>query len=422
MRVVAFVRTRALLVPVIALAFTSLIFSLGIYPTSIDFRRSQATPTRTCTTLKDSLDGRWTPRVPPYESLDDFTLGDERGRVEAQECISPTGADLERTLAVANWVWTPNHCAMRPWDAEAFVVECLKMPNGIFLVGDSISGLQLKAMGSTIGQGKDSLLLRQQPRQHRVAWKKEPGGESKFVNPTHPFYTKLLESGRFSASRLERPIVTRLASYHLISNELLVDFFNAAGGNSTTGRNTTRYDWGNDHDFVLSVEAAMASYDVVADEDGVARGTDEASVPTVVIINSGAHWTTAKIEGSEDPAVILRAFEQMVQQITKRLQDLPQSRQRLRLIARTNPPPPDRCDDTAGPLEPPHQVPIGTQFNYPSFPMMDDFWRADPRIEVLDLRPLVGTRPDGRRKPSSDCLHVCIPVARSWNEVLWNVM
>lgn len=57
-----------------------------------------------------------------------------------------------------------------------------------------------------------------------------------------------------------------------------------------------------------------------------------------------------------------------------------------------------------------------------SLPVMDQVWRDDPLVEVMDLRPLVGTRPDGRRKPPHDCLHVCLVLARVWSEVLWNVL
>lgn len=127
--------------------------------------------------------------------------------------------------------------------------------------------------------------------------------------------------------------------------------------------------------------------------------------------------------------------------VTVRLAALPFATEHLRLFARTNPPPMDSCTDAREPLEPPDLVPPGTQYNYvrvrssfqrgswptflltqESFPVMDEIWRNNPLVEVLDLEPLVGTRPDGRRKPPPDCLHVCMPVARAWNEVLWNVL
>ncbi|KAL8277453.1 hypothetical protein RQP46_010175 [Phenoliferia psychrophenolica] len=427
MKAVTVVRTRHL-VALVALSLVSLLFYVQLYPLPRHYY-AHLIPEPTCTTFASSLDGRWIPRVPAYETLDDFTLGDERGNLDAQKCVSPTGHHLERTLAVANWVWKPNHCKMRTWDAEAFLVECLKMPHGLILVGDSISGQQFDALRNTIGQGDDSLLVDPRPRGYKSPWTRVSGSGSMFLNPRHPLYDAILKSGRFSPLRLERPIITRLTSYHLVSNSFLAEHFNAAGGNSTTGRSLTRYAWGSDPDFVPSVKAALDAYDEVEEEDvdrqlevGLTRGTEEASVPTVVIINSGAHWEQSRFDGTTEQAVIMTVFENMVDDTTFRLQSLPHAQQRLRLMARTNPPPTDDCVSATEPLEPPNQVPPGTSYNHPSYPAMDDLWRANARVEVLDVRPLVGTRPDGRRMPPRDCLHVCISVARSWNELLWNVM
>lgn len=91
-------------------------------------------------------------------------------------------------------------------------------------------------------------------------------------------------------------------------------------------------------------------------------------------------------------------------------------------MARTNPPPMESCLEYDSPVSSPSLIPIGTHYKYESFSAFDDAWRNNPLVEVLDLGRLVGTRPEGRRKPPSGCLHVCGFVARSWTEVLWNVL
>ncbi|KAK4705921.1 hypothetical protein P7C70_g276, partial [Phenoliferia sp. Uapishka_3] len=235
--------------------------------------------------------------------------------------------------------------------------------------------------------------------------------------------------------RLHKPVITRFTSYHLVNNELLRDMLNDNGANSLTGRDNERYNWGSDADWVPYVQAALEAYarpsddweeHPTGDRDSYAaplgHGTDEASAPTVIILSSGAHWSTLRLDGAEDPKIIEDTFASVVAYTTVRLKALPRANLHLRILARTNPPPMDDCLNATEPLDPPNLVPPASNFNYESFPVFDDVWRNNPSIEVLDLRPLVGTRPDGRRMPRPDCLHVCIPVARSWVEVLWNVL
>jgi hypothetical protein len=225
-----------------------------------------------------------------------------------QSCESPTEeSDLERTLRVANFEWRPSTCTSRRWDSELFLRECLKMPHGLLLVGDSLSGQHVSALRSMIGVGPDSLLVATRPR-HATPWERAKGSLNLFLNPAHPFYTTLLEDGTFSMLRLHKPVITRFTSYHLISNELLRDLINDAGGNSTTGRDMERYDWGSDEDWVLSVQAALEAYGEPVDDDDADRGTDEASKPTVVILSSGAHWSIPRLEGTEDLRLIETVF------------------------------------------------------------------------------------------------------------------
>ncbi|KAL8277451.1 hypothetical protein RQP46_010173 [Phenoliferia psychrophenolica] len=384
-----------------------------------------------CTTLASSLDGHWTSRVPPFLSINDYTLGDERDQPLEQNCLVTGGSEAEivaRTLLVANWQWTPHECSMRPWDAEAFLRECLKMPRGMFLVGDSIAGQHYIAIKSLIGLGKDSLLVRTESASElatKLADDQKAGRAremaSYILNPNHPFYSTLLKSGSFSETRLSKPVVSLCASFHLVSNDVLIEMINKHGGNSTTGRSMKRYPWGSDEDFVPPVQAALEEY---SGEGGATRGRDEATARTVIILGTGPHWSMERFDAPQDARFAEQLYETVVNYVVDRVHALPLAKQHLRLMARTNPPPMplNSCNATGQPLQPPNFVAPGMHWNFGSYPFLDNVWRRNPLVEVIDLTPMIGTRPDARRLPPTDCLHVCVHAARPWVEVLWNVL
>ncbi|KAL8277455.1 hypothetical protein RQP46_010177 [Phenoliferia psychrophenolica] len=326
-----------------------------------------------CTTLEGSLDGHWTPRVPPFLSINDYALGDERDRPIDQDCRAPGGDEeetIKRTLRVANWEWTPHGCSMRPWDAEAFLRECLKMPRGMFLVGDSMAGQHYIAIRSMVGLGKDSLLLRiesAQPPASKLADDQKAGRAremaSYILNPTNIFYSTLLESGSFSAARLAKPVVSLCTSYHLVSNEILIEMINKHGGNSTTGRSMKRYPWGSDEDFVPPVQAALEDY---SGEGGATRGRDEATARTVIILGTGPHWSMERFDAPQDARFAERLYESVVNYVVDRIHTLPFAEKHLRIIGRTNPPPMplNSCTATGQPLQPPNFVTPGMHWNF----------------------------------------------------------
>ncbi|KAM0750972.1 hypothetical protein T439DRAFT_244030 [Meredithblackwellia eburnea MCA 4105] len=389
-----------------------------------------AFPLPTCNTLNSTLEGgRWLPRSPPFTALSNFTLGDELLPNWDHECRLPDGGfSSSRTLAAVNWVWTPSTCRMRNWDAEAFLLHLLGMPHGMFLIGDSLTKQFWKAIGSAVGSGEGALLMEEPPTmdEGKEVWPRLRGSDRYFINEKHPFWRRVYEEGRYSRERLQRPVVTKLATYHLVSNELLTFFINLAGGASTIGRHEKLYPYSSDPEFIPTIDAALSAYDLPRGEDDLdivnILGTDENTIKTLVIIGSGAHYGTARMEGAETREIAEKTFAIAMNYVIEELVTLPNAKERIRLFARTNPVPTEFCANYSEPLVPPQSLPQASYHNARSYPFFDNFFLNDPRLETLDFRPLDGTRPDARRMPPSDCLHLCIHAARNWVYVLWNLL
>ena len=130
------------------------------------------------------------------------------------------------------------------------------MPHGLLLVGDSLSKQHFLALRSMIGAGPNSLLAATRPRPP-TPWNRARETLRVFLNPAHPFYTRIIRDRTFSDARLHRPLFSYYTSYHLISNEHLRNLINDAGGNSSTGRSLKTYGWGSDQDWLPSVQNAL---------------------------------------------------------------------------------------------------------------------------------------------------------------------
>ncbi|KAM0750970.1 hypothetical protein T439DRAFT_380793 [Meredithblackwellia eburnea MCA 4105] len=378
-----------------------------------------------CSSVEASLNGgHWAPRIPAFTSIDDFALGVEKSPEWDHECRTPDGNFSDsRTIASANWVWKPAHCKMREWNAEAFVLQLLGMSHGMFFIGDSLTKQFFKATGSAVGLGGTELLSEYPARLRKgeKPWPRLGGSEQFYLNPEHPLWSKALLDGYASRDRLMRPLVTKFTSYHLVSNKELVEAINQSGGNSSVGRLPNLYPWGQDDDFVPSLRAALTQYDSGLDSAGNI-GSIENTVKTLVILGSGAHWGIGRLEGAPNREVAERAFAIAMNNVIERITSLPGASDQLRLLARTNPVPTEHCMNFTKPLEPPDFLPQAQYYNALSYPFFDNFFLSDPRLRTLDFRPLDGTRPDARRMPPRDCLHLCIPAARSWVYMLWNLM
>lgn len=97
----------------------------------------------------------------------------------------------------------------------------------------------------------------------------------------------------------------------------------------------------------------------------------------------------------------------------------------LQVVYRSNVPALITCNDTM-PRPRGQGVELGAKFeNYAVFPSFDRAWHDHPHgdVNVLDVWDLVGQRPDARRDPSKrDCLHVCMPISKTWSAMLWTWM
>lgn len=256
-----------------------------VLPATFHTLQLDARSSQQCTTLAEAFKGSWLPHSPPILSASALGPNISDWSVSALSCDSKdNNTDVERVLRVANWDWTPQSCEMRPWDAEQVVRHLLRSPYGVIFAGDSIAGQHLNAFAARLNvQSSPALTV---PSSHGIEG--VGGSAGHILNPLHPLYTTLLEEGTFSDTRLKRPILVRLTSYHLGTNTQLKSALRAGYPGSQATRLTSRYSWGSDADVGETMRDVMEMY----------GGEDEtATAPTYLVLNSGAHWSTYRFEG-----------------------------------------------------------------------------------------------------------------------------
>lgn len=100
----------------------------------------------------ECLKGRWVPRDPPFESLEDFQkVFAARGSTKWSKCNiadPPKGVtrtpeekerlEQQRVVDIMNWVWQPARGEQVPWDADDLVVRLLKTPGGLVIMGGAL--------------------------------------------------------------------------------------------------------------------------------------------------------------------------------------------------------------------------------------------------------------------------------------------
>lgn len=242
---------------------------------------------RKCRSLRDVSRGRWLRRRPVSDGLEQWVRSSDVNATSL-ECFAPPPVQYTRTLAVANWQWEPQSCQMRPWDAEAFVQSLLLMPYGIIFVGDSLAKQQFDSMCILLGQQRDrqpGLVVDKVDDQARV-----PGATTRFLNPQHPLYHKLLEEGSVSLERLRRPIAVRFVAYHLLANTALAPLIPRDDEAVPVQQSEARYHDAKTEDWLDFVASVSTLYE-----------NDAASVrafhKTVIVVSSGPHWTARHLVG-----------------------------------------------------------------------------------------------------------------------------
>jgi len=236
--------------------------------------------------------GEWKPLkvLQPFNDL--VKSQDARNDLDLLDCNGNSNSnglgqkdDFTRTriLSVAAWQWQPDtKCQLRVWNTQAFIRHCLSSPRGIFFVGDQSSNQMLRALTYMIGAGDKELLFESSDRPGRLR-----GSREFFVNPKHEFFSLLLEEGSYSHSRLQQPVLTRLTTYHLLSDMTLRQLLPRRDALIPAERVKNKYPYGPDADWPHSVEDSLASYDQSLDTSvGYAENTQK----TIVLLQTGLHW------------------------------------------------------------------------------------------------------------------------------------
>lgn len=95
-----------------------------------------------CTTFAQMAAGTWTRREPPVTNVTDLLSPLDLEHSTHAAC-NAADVDLaqKRYLDVSNWVWQPDACSLKAFDAKAFLAILVQSAGGLVFVGGSISPL-----------------------------------------------------------------------------------------------------------------------------------------------------------------------------------------------------------------------------------------------------------------------------------------
>jgi hypothetical protein len=257
---------------------------------------------RPCADLSAYSRGRWAPRI-AAKATSVFDLGFKQNTSDALhklECrplnskvswaqfgtLTQDAEDLDIELRhvvdVHNYAFAPDRCPLRPFDPAAFVAYLLRSPRGMFLVGDSLAGQHLAGIQMLLG-----VLDTTSDAEALVVTKGNPA--TFFANAAHPGVHALRHSYSEAdwADRLQHPVITFRWTSHLASNAMLVDALKEAGVPKSVGRSPERYPGYRDADWYGPIAEALRG-------DGPSV---DGSTPTLLVLNSGPHWSTRHLDG-----------------------------------------------------------------------------------------------------------------------------
>jgi len=382
----------------------------------------------------DLLRGRWE-RV-PLES--DEELERRYGPLGPACFIPPSKGNLTdeelwqagqaRRLEVSGWEWVPERGKMREWDVLRVLRRLLNSERGLVFVGDSITGqmaaslhsLLLVPLSSSPTSSDIPLLL---PSTHRTG---PPHNAltrlTLHLNPRHSLYTFLQRSlPLVPKERFAEPV------FQFLRNDLLLPFrdlellFVKAGVKGWVGEKAGFF----------AQQAWLASLTSPEQPARLWEGEQD----SVLVINTGAHWTPDHfyMPGGE----YVRGYAEMVRHLAPRLLGMP----RLQVVYRTISPVHTDCHLSTSPVYPartPDPERTNAAWGWDRFPELDTLWRSEldklaphgigsagGRVGWLNVTEMGGQRPEAHLlgEEGTDCMHWCGPaVPGEWVRMLWEMI
>ncbi|KAL1738228.1 hypothetical protein HDZ31DRAFT_23095, partial [Schizophyllum fasciatum] len=300
--------------------------SHDVDPPAVDVEVVVAEPTSPWCQLGECAVGRWVPRTPQFETLEEMQAAymnhfedpwshcpvymDVNGHLVPED--EKPALQAQRIVDLLNWEWKPDRGRMLDTNFEDFMIRLLRSPGGMVMIGDSITRQHHVALTYMV-------------RQLNLTFSLNPDYlEYTGINHVHQFVlhpseqaTALMEKAGVPMSRRKRPFLT-LIQNHLSLSEADVRMVTHADPN---------YVW-------KHAQARVDDWDKIVKHLATPVPGEESTVTedTVVLFNTGAHWSRGVLylipqsTLEQEHAVLTEAYRKMARIHIERLRSVPRAK------------------------------------------------------------------------------------------------
>ncbi|KAI5831451.1 hypothetical protein K523DRAFT_237519 [Schizophyllum commune Tattone D] len=411
-------------------------------PPAVEVEVAVAEPTSPWCQVGECAVGRWVPRTPQFETLEEMQAAymnhyedpwshcpvymDVNGHLIPDD--EKPALQAQRIVDLLNWEWQPDRGKLLDTNFEDFMVRLLRSPGGLVMIGDSITRQHHVALTYMVRQLNLTFIL-------NPDWI-----EYTDVNHVHQFVlhpsaqaTALMEKAGVPPSRLKRPFLT-LIQNHLSLSEADVRMVTHADPNYVWKHAQARVD---DWDKIVKHLATP-----VPGED------DTVTEDTVVLFNSGAHWSRGVLylipqsTLEEEHRILTEAYRKMARIHIERLRSVPRAKIFFRSTSPGHPscqrltrPYPNIVQAETAEADPSKRLMVTgknkeerftfARWDWDQFAPHNEIFHEEiarenarqsaprgrpPRWHYLDVYNIALQRPDAHWEPGKDCLHWCTPV------------
>ncbi|KAI5474815.1 hypothetical protein MNV49_002369 [Pseudohyphozyma bogoriensis] len=323
-------------------------------------------------------------------------------------------AHVSRILRTTSWEWQPeNGCRLHDFVVEGLIVRLLQAYSGMLLIGDSLTSEHFHHTYNLIGHGPI----------------KKVGADTIVMLGDHKDTHYYLEKAGVGLERVGRPLVRKLRHDKLLGGDELreLDERPAADILHRLGRRQ-------EEPWLADARQASDEYEARRKSvvlPGGAETSEAQYKPTIVVVNTGAHWsrTSMKVDSSEE---VIRRYTDVATRAVDLMATLPG----IAFFYRTTSPGHVGCATSISPnpalgnyevkkASKAEGVVKESRYDWDTFPTLNDIWRKlyheKGGFHLIDAWKLENQRPDAHLHPPEDCLHHCLPIlAHEWTKILWH--